>query len=136
VFSLATSRFVEGRVITVPDDAHTVQDGLDTVDDGDTLFIRTGIYLEVLVSPPLRFAMIGEFLPDSDATARPIIDATDLEAPDSTPVLRLPSDSRAVIDNLHFKNQERAGIVCMGSEVSHEQLRCGFSLHRVCVCAR
>lgn len=118
VFYLSTYTIVEGRVIVVPDDATTVQAGLNVIESGDTLFIRIGFYEEVLFAPPLLFSMIGEFSPDSGEMDRPLIDVTQLNIFDSIPVLLLPDSSQATIANIHFKNRERAGIVCTGTEVS------------------
>ncbi|NUO20074.1 hypothetical protein HUU59_11550 [bacterium] len=114
LFVLGVFEAVEGRVITVPDNAPTIQVGLDSLNNGDTLYIRRGTYQEILLAPQLQFVIIGEFSPDSGNLGRPLIDVTALQMPDTTPILRLPSQSNATIESIHFKNVARRGIVSVG----------------------
>ncbi len=109
---------VHGRTLFVPDQYPSIQAGLNEIANDDTLLIRSGVYHEALIAPPLRFVLIGEFQPDSSESLRPLVDATHLPIHDSTHVLELPDNSIANIQNIHFKNRGRAGIDCSGSSVT------------------
>jgi hypothetical protein len=122
------------RTIVVPEDASTVQAGLDSLGEGDTLFLRVGEYNENLIAPPLSFSLIGE-VEDSTGLDRPLIDASELQVADTLPLLQLPDSSRIDVKNIHFRNLERAGIVCTGlyASFSHciiESLSVGFNFIR------
>lgn len=107
----------ESRVITIPNEYLTVQEGLDQVVDGDTLFLRLGVYEEALTAPPFSLTMIGEFSSDSSGSQMPLVDASNLELPDSISVLYLPENSSAVVNNVGFRNEGRAGVTCLGNEI-------------------
>jgi len=83
-----------------------------TIDD--TLLVRQGTYIESLIAPNFPFVMRGEFEPDSGMNVRPTINATTTGAPDSVPVLFLPVGSQVFLENLHFKNTNRTGVVSVG----------------------
>lgn len=105
-----TGQFTFARVISVPQDALTIQAGLDSLLETDTIFVATGNYQEVLISPAFKFSMIGELGNDSIEDVRPVIDGGSIEAPDSTAVLSLPRFAIAEIKNFHFRNGSRNGV--------------------------
>ncbi len=101
---------VDGRIISVPADAPTIQAGLDSLGQGDTLFVSLGTYEEFVIAPPLAFALIGELLSDSGEVLRPILDPSRLEAADTMAALSIPYFASARIENFEFRHSGRHGV--------------------------
>ncbi|NUO20464.1 right-handed parallel beta-helix repeat-containing protein, partial [bacterium] len=99
------------RVVRVPEDASTIQAGLDSLTNGDTLFVsRVGTYQESLVGPAIRFTMLGEFDADSSANSLVVVDASSLQGIDTLAVISLPPFASATIENFCFRNFDRYGV--------------------------
>ncbi len=102
----------QGRVIRVPQDAATIQAGLDSLLDTDTLLVDRGVYEERVVLPPFHLTMIGLYDPDGGEMSRPIVDLSNSAVPDSTAVLSVPRWSGPTIENFRIIGGDRNGIRC------------------------
>ena len=91
-------------VIRVPLDVPTIQAGLDSSANGDTIAVAVGIYAEALLAPPHSFVLRGEVIPDTGEYPRPIVDPAPLPGSDTLACLVLPSGSQAVIEDFKFRN--------------------------------
>jgi hypothetical protein len=94
---------VWARTIQVPGDAATVQAGLDSLHDYDTLSIAAGVYSEALLAPALHFCMTGPL----DSTVAAIIDPGYLPGWDTLSCMILPYGSHPVIQHITFRNGPR-----------------------------
>ncbi len=92
------------RVIHVPGEAPTVQAGLDSLQDGDTVLVAVGVYAEALTAPPLHFVLRGDIQVDTGDYPRPLIDPSLLPGSDSLACLVLPLNSHPVIEHFRFRN--------------------------------
>ena len=92
----------DGRQVIVPDSLETIQAGLNSLEELDTLLVRQGLYEEVLVAPSRRFTMLGEVSVDSGGTDLPWIVATNVDTPDTIPILELPRGSSVKISNFNL----------------------------------
>ncbi len=101
---LAAAAPAVARVIHVPLEAPTIQAGLDSLQESDTVLVDLGTYAEALSAPPLRFTLKGNTVPDTGEYPRPVIDPTLLPGSDSLACLILPAGARPVIEDLRFRN--------------------------------
>src|SRR5512143_3547789 len=93
------------EVVRVPQDAPTIQEGLNTIQDGDTILVALGVYAEALVAPPLHFTLKGDVVPDTGEYPRPIIDPSSLPGSDTLSCLDLsPQAPGPVIEDMMFRN--------------------------------
>ena len=53
------------NVIRVPQDVPTIQAGLDSIQDYDTVLVAPGLYAEAVSAPALHFTLKGEVVPDT-----------------------------------------------------------------------
>ena len=102
--ALATATSALGRTFHVPTEAPTIQAGLDSLQDGDTVAVALGTYAEAPVAPPLHFVLRGDVMPDTGDYPRPILDPTSLPGPDTLHSLLLPTDSHPVLEDLGFRH--------------------------------
>jgi hypothetical protein len=107
---LAISNFVGARVVRVPQDVATIQLALDSIEDNDTILVRSGTYTEVLTAPARTFYLIGSVSNDSLSSPATTVDVSQLELHDTTAVFTLSPRSIAIVENIRFRNRWRNGI--------------------------
>ena len=95
---------LSAAIIRVPQDAPTIQAGLDSLQNGDTVLVAVGSYSEALIAPALTFTLMGDVTPDTGDYPRPIIDPSLLPDSDSLACLRLPLGSQPTLVDLRFRN--------------------------------
>jgi len=101
---------LSARVLRVPQDVSTIQGGLDSLINDDTLAVEPGTFGEVLIAPALRFTMIGTARPDRNARPLTIVSLSGMEISDTTAVLSLPYSSNVTVENFEFCNPTRNGV--------------------------
>lgn len=98
------------RVVYVPAQFETIQEGLDNLLANDTLLVALGTYEEALIAPAIPFTMLGAIDSISGNWSGPFVNASNLELPDTTAALALPRFSEVRIENFRFMNTHRYGI--------------------------
>ena len=53
------------NILNIPDDHETIQQGLNTAEDGDTVLVQEGQYVENLVFPIFSSSSLSSSLPSS-----------------------------------------------------------------------
>jgi hypothetical protein len=94
---LCCAAFSCAAIIHVPMDVPTIQAGLDSLQNGDTVLVMEGTYAEALVAPPLHFVLRGNISQDSIVDSRPILSVSSLPRADTLTCLRLGSGSSSLI---------------------------------------
>ena len=95
---------LNAAIIHVPEDASTIQSGLELLSPGDTILLAMGTYPEALEAPPIAFAILGDVPVDSGDFPRPVIDASLIGDPAQQYCLNLPLGAAATIERIRFGN--------------------------------
>lgn len=95
------------RIVHIPAEFDSIQEGLDSLSENDTLMVALGTYEEALIAPAISFTMLGEVDSMLGERVQPVIDIANLELPDSTPLLVLQRSSSAIIRDFYFRNGGR-----------------------------
>jgi len=107
---IATVGLVYGRVLNVPSEYHSIQAALDSVLEGDTVFIARGLYAETLLAPNTSFSLVGEFNEGGGDSARPFLSSSGIGQSDTVAGLWLPRFCAIRIENILIRNENRFGI--------------------------
>jgi len=103
ILSFLFTQFAVGEVLRVPSDYERIQLALDDIEEGDTILVAPGEYVESLLAPPMSFTMMGEMPIDSETTEFSIIDPAELLGSDTLKILRL-TGGNARFENMFFRN--------------------------------
>ncbi|MCL4305813.1 T9SS type A sorting domain-containing protein [bacterium] len=95
------------RIVYVPAQFGTIQEGLESLFVNDTLLVALGTYEEALIAPAIPFTMLGAIDSISGNWSGPFVNASNLELPDTTAALALPRFSDVRIENFGFMNSHR-----------------------------
>lgn len=101
---LWSTHWAVARELRVPEEYGTIAVALQSLQNGDTIVLSPGIYVESLVAPPLMFMMRGSARLDSQATEFSIIDPTDLPGSDTLRIMSLTGGA-ATFQDLVFRNR-------------------------------
>lgn len=93
--------FTNAQIINVPADALTIQAGIDSASNGDTVLVEEGTYLENIDFMGKAIIVASEFILDGDTShiSRTIIDGSQATDPDTASVVSFKSgeDTTSVI---------------------------------------
>ncbi len=88
----------------MPQDAETIQAGLNVLDVGDTVLVSSGTYAEALTAPRLMFTLMGDVGPDSIPSLRPIVDLAQVPGSDTLYCMLQQTESRCTIEDMVFRH--------------------------------
>ncbi len=104
VIGLALTSAGYGTTLRVPADYATIQAAFDNLSDHDTVLVEPAIYNESLQAPDsISFVLLGIVNPGGNPE-KPVVDPSPLEGSTHLACLRLPSNCRAIINDMIFRN--------------------------------
>ena len=106
---------VSATIINIPDDYPTIQEGIDASNDGDTVLVQPGTYVENINFNGHNIVLGSLFLTTGDTTyiSETVIDG---DSAGSVVIFESGEDSTAVITGFTIQNgyaQDGGGIYCM-----------------------
>ena len=118
LFILSTASILHGTTIQVPDDQPTIQSGIDTANEGDTVLVQSGVYTENINFNGKNIIVGSLFLTTSDTA---YISQTSIDGNGTGSVVSFDSDedSTALLIGFTITNgsagMSGGGILCQSS---------------------
>ncbi|MDP8240616.1 MAG: T9SS type A sorting domain-containing protein [Candidatus Hatepunaea meridiana] len=120
---LTTSSVIDARIINVPEDRRTIQDGIDNAENGDTVLVQPGTYVENINFEGRAITVASLILTTND---KAYIDSTIIDGDESGSVVRFDNeeDKNSILTGFTLTNgsgsRDVSGDICGGGVICIE----------------